>query len=147
MLASKPPPQSSVKIGVQIIFARGATSGNCLKMEIDNGCEHMLAAKVSAKALRTNSGHFGNGFAIQYSNKLENKIIPMVEPAERAKDTDTAVVASMAIRIMIQIPRAFKGAGLRLAKNENRAIYAIKAARSADIGTAAQIKYDNIKML
>lgn len=107
----------------------------------------MLAAKVSANALRANSGHFGNGFAIQYSNKFENKIIPIVDPADNAKETDTDVVASRAIKIIIQRPRAFRGAGLRLAKKENSAMYAIKAARSAEIGTAAHIKYEKIKIL
>lgn len=82
----------------------------------------MLAAKVSARALRTNSGHFGIGLAIQYSNKLENKIIPIVDPAESAKETDTEVVASSAIRIIMQIPSAFSGAGRRLLKNENKAM-------------------------
>lgn len=120
--ASNPPPQRIVKIGVQIILDRGATSGTWLKIAIDNGCEHMLAAKVSAKALRANSGHLGKGLAIQYSNKFENKIIPIVEPADNAKDTDTEVVASSAIRIIMHIPSALSGAGRRLLKNENSAM-------------------------
>lgn len=107
----------------------------------------MLAAKVSANALRTNSGHFGSGFAIQYSNKFENKMIPIVDPADNAKETETDVVASIATRIIIHSPRALSGAGFRLAKNEKRAMYAMKAARSAEIGIAAQIRYDNIKRL
>lgn len=118
-----------------------------MNIEIDIGCEHMLAAKVSAKALRANSGHFGNGFAIQYSIKLENKMIPIVDPADKANDIDTDVVASVAIKIIIQRPRAFRGAGFRFAKNENSAIYAINAARNAEIGTAAHIKYDKINIL
>lgn len=107
----------------------------------------MLAAKVKARALRANSGHFGRGFAIQYSNKFENKMIPIVDPADKANDIDTDVVASMVIRMIMQRPRAFKGAGLRLAKNEKSAMYAINAALSAEIGIAAHIKYDNIKIL
>ena len=107
----------------------------------------MLAAKVSAKALRANSGHFGSGFAIQYSNKFENKMIPIVDPADNAKETDTDVVASNAIKIIIHRPSAFSGAGLRFAKNENKAMYTIKAALRAEIGTAAHIKYENIKTL
>lgn len=82
----------------------------------------MLAAKVSASALRANSGHLGIGLAIQYSNKLENKIIPIVDPAESANETDTEVVTSSAIRIIMHIPSAFKGAGRRLLKNENKAM-------------------------
>lgn len=82
----------------------------------------MLAAKVSARALRTNSGHFGIGLAIQYSNKLENKIIPIVDPADSAKETDTEVVTSSAIKIIMQMPSAFNGAGRRLLKNENKAM-------------------------
>ena len=100
----------------------------------------MLAAKVNAKALRANSGHFGSGFAIQYSNKLENKIIPIVDPADNAKETDTDVVASIEIKNIMHRPRALSGAGFRLAKKENSAIYVINAARSAEIGIAAQIK-------
>lgn len=143
--AMSPPPHRTVKMGVQIMFDNGATSGSWLKIETDNGCEQMLAAKVSANALRTNSGHFGSGFAIQYSNRFENKMIPIVDPADNANDTDTDVFASMVIRIIMQRLRAFRGAGLRLAKNENSAMYAINAARNAEIGTAAQIRYDNIK--
>ena len=74
----------------------------------------MLAAKVSANALRTNSGHFANGFAIQYSNKFENKMMPIVDPADNAKETETDVVASNAIKIIMHIPSALRGAGRRL---------------------------------
>ena len=89
---------------------------------MDNGCEQMLAAKVSARELRTNSGHLGRGLAIQYSNKLENKIIPIVDPADSANETDTEVVTSRAIKIIMQMPRAFSGAGRRLLKKENKAM-------------------------
>lgn len=107
----------------------------------------MLAAKVKANALRAKSGHFGNGFAIQYSNKFENKMMPIVEPADNAKETETAVVASSATKIIIHRPNALSGAGLRLAKKENNATYAIKAALRAEIGTAAQIKYAKMNKL
>lgn len=100
----------------------------------------MLAAKVRAKALRAQDGHFGNGFAIQYSNKTENMIIPIVDPADNAKETDTEVEASRLIKIIMHIPNAFSGAGRRLLKNANNAMYAIKAARRADIGIAAQMR-------
>lgn len=132
---------------MQIIFDRGATSGTWLNIAIDSGCEQMLAAKVSANALRTNSGHFGKGFAIQYSNKFENKMMPIVDPADNAKETETDVVASSAINIIIHRPNALSGAGLRLAKNENNAMYAIKAALRAETGTAAQIKYAKMNKL
>ena len=107
----------------------------------------MLAAKVKANALRAKSGHFGNGFAIQYSNKFENKMMPIVEPADNAKETETDVVTSSATKIIIHRPSALTGAGLRLAKNENNAMYAIKAARRAETGTAAQIKYAKMNKL
>lgn len=100
----------------------------------------MLAAQVRARALRAQEGHLGNGFAIQYSNKTENMIIPIVDPADNAKETETEVEASRLIKIIMQIPSAFSGAGRLLLKNANNAMYAIKAARSADIGIAAQIK-------
>ena len=111
-----------------------------MNIEIDSGWLQRFAANVRATALRIHSGHFGNGLVIQYSNKLENKIIPKVEPAESANETDTEVLASKLINIMMQIPNALRGAGRRLLKKAKRAIYAIKAARSADIGMAAHIK-------
>lgn len=82
----------------------------------------MLAAKVSARGLRSSSGHFGNGFAIQYSNKFENKMMPIVDPADNAKETETDVVASSAIKITMHNPSALSGAGRRLLKKENNAI-------------------------
>ena len=100
----------------------------------------MLAAKVRATALRTHSGNFGNGRANQYSNNPENIMIPKVEPADSANETETEVLASKLIRIIMQIPRAFRGAGRRLLKKAKRAMYAIKAALNADIGIAAHIR-------
>ncbi len=67
-------------------------------------------------------------------------MIPKVDPAERANETDTEVLASQLIKIIIQIPSAFSGAGRLLLKNAKSAMYAINAARSAEIGIAAQIK-------
>ena len=82
-----------------------------------------------------------------YSKREENIIIPKVETADSAKDTETLVSAFKLIKITIHNPSAFRGAGLRFPKKENIAIYAINAARRAEIGTAAQIKYANINML
>ena len=60
-------------------------------MLIDNGCEHMDAEKVKDKALFINSGHFGLSLLIQYSKNLEKIIIPKVEPADKANETDTII--------------------------------------------------------
>ncbi len=139
-LTTKPPPHKIVKIGVHIMLDTGEIIGNWLNIEIDNGWLHKLAAKVRATALRTHSGHFGIGLAIKYSNNPEKIMMPKVDPAESAKDTLTEVLASILIKIIMQIPSAFSGAGRRLLKNEKRAMYAIKAALSADIGMAAHIK-------
>lgn len=107
----------------------------------------MLAASVIARALRAQEGHFGNGFAIQYSNKTENIMIPIVDPADNANETDTEVEASKLIKIIMQMPKAFSGAGRRLLKNAKSAMYAINAALNADMGMAAHIKYAKIKQL
>ena len=82
----------------------------------------MLAAKVKERAPLIISGHFGNGNLIQYSKSEENIIIPKVEPVDNAKDTETLVSAFKLIKIIMHNPKAFRGAGLRLPKNENIAI-------------------------
>ena len=121
-LATRPPPQSRVNIGVHIIFAIGAINGSCVKIATDKGCEQMLAAKVKESALLIISGHFGHGNLIQYSKREENIIIPKVDPADNAKDTETLVSAFKLIRIIMHNPSAFRGAGLLLPKKENIAI-------------------------
>lgn len=82
----------------------------------------MFDENVNERALDISPGHFGKGFTIQYSIILENNIIPIVDPADSAKETDTDVSGFMQINITIHIPKAFSGAGLRLEKKENKAM-------------------------
>ena len=62
--------------------------------------------------------------------------MPSVDPADRAKEIETALVVSSDIKIIMHKDNAFIGVGFLLVKKANMATYVINAARRAEIGIA-----------
>lgn len=75
----------------------------------------------------------------------ENSKMPSVEPAESAKDTESAQEGSSATKARTHIPSALRDAPRRLARAASRAATTMKADRSAETGMPANSTYTATK--
>lgn len=96
------------KNGEVIALASGAIREICENQAADKGKVMILDAKVSASASRKTRGSFGQKRRSHSPKSDENSRIPKVEPADKAKETESAVKGSQAIKQTMHSAKAFK---------------------------------------
>ena len=94
--------------GEVIALASGAIREICENQAADKGKVMILDAKVSVRASRKTRGSFGQKRRSHSPKSDENTRIPKVEPADKAKETDSAVKGSQAIKQTMHSAKAFK---------------------------------------